>query len=121
MASAWLVRRSAWEDVGPFDPAFPLFFNDVDWCLRAHNKGWETWYVADVSIQHRHGASTRQIRKAAVRESHRALVAFYRKHYADALGPLRTSFATFAIRTLGFLRTLRPQRKARNHDIPKRT
>lgn len=106
MASAWLVRREAWEDIGPFDPDFPLFFNDVDWCLRAHQKGWETWYVADVSVQHRHGASTRQIRKKAIRESHRALIAFYRKHHADRLGPLRLALLSAAVTALGRIRVL---------------
>lgn len=106
MASAWLVRREAWEDVGPFDPDFPLFFNDVDWCLRAHRKGWETWYVAGVSVQHRHGASTRQIRKRAIRESHRALTVFYRKHHAR-LGPARLALLSAAVTVMGKLRGLR--------------
>jgi GT2 family glycosyltransferase len=113
MASAWMVRRAAWQDVGPFDPRFPLYFNDVDWCLRAHEKGWETWYLSDVAVQHRHGASTRQIRGAAVRESHRALVAFYRKHYARRLGPMAMAGATAAIRAVGALRGLHPSARKR--------
>lgn len=109
MASAWLVPRKAWEDVGPFDPAFPLFFNDVDWCLRAHDKGWETWYVANLSVQHRHGASTSQIRKRAIHESHRSLVTFYRKHYARQLGAGRLGLLSAAILMLGRIRGLRAE------------
>jgi GT2 family glycosyltransferase len=106
MASAWMIRREAWADVGSFDPRFPLFFNDVDWCLRAAQKGWEIWYVSDVEVRHRHGASTRQIRRRAIRESHRSLVEFYRKHYAEWLGPVRLAAATLAVRALGALRAM---------------
>ena len=106
MASAWMVRRAAWEDVGPFDPAFPLFFNDVDWCLRAHEKGWEVWYVADAQVEHRGGASTRQVKPQATWESHRAMAAFYRKHYAKRLGPVRLAVCTAIIRTVGTVRYL---------------
>lgn len=106
MASAWMVRREAWEDVGPFDPAFPLFFNDVDWCLRAQRRGWEIWYSADVSIEHRGGASTSQVKARATWESHRAMAAFYRKHYASQLGPARLALCTAVIRTVGAARYL---------------
>lgn len=104
MASAWMVRREAWEDVGPFDTAFPLFFNDVDWCLRAESRGWEVWYDAETRIIHRGGAGTSQIKPKATWESHRALVAFYRKHYAKRLGPLALAAASTAIMALGALR-----------------
>ncbi len=104
MASAWMVRRAAWEEVGPFDEAFPLFFNDVDWCLRAERAGWETWYLADVSVVHKGGASTRQVKPKATWESHRALVRFYRKHYAKRLGPLGLAASAAAILSLGALR-----------------
>lgn len=104
MASAWMVRRAAWREVGPFDTAFPLFFNDVDWCLRAEQKAWEVWYDAEVSVIHRGGASTSQVKPKATWESHRALAAFYRKHYAERLGPLGLAASTAAIMSLGALR-----------------
>jgi hypothetical protein len=106
MASAWMVRRAAWEDVGPFDPAFPLFFNDVDWCLRALDKGWEVWYVADTRVEHRGGASTSQVKPRATWESHRAMAAFYRKHYSKRLGPLMLAICVAVIRAVGAVRYL---------------
>jgi GT2 family glycosyltransferase len=106
MASAWLVRREAWEAVGPFDPAFPLFFNDVDWCLRAQEAGWETWYVSEAVVVHRGGASTAQVKPKATAESHRALAAFYHKHYLARLGGFRMALCVGAIRIVGAARTL---------------
>lgn len=81
MASATLLRRVALDEVGLFDEGFPLFFNDVDLCLRLVQAGWEIWAVPASRLIHQGGASTRQVRVEAVRASHRSLLRFYRKHY----------------------------------------
>ncbi|HEY3267557.1 MAG TPA: glycosyltransferase family 2 protein [Armatimonadota bacterium] len=107
MASAWMVRRAAWEAIGPFDPSFPLFWNDVDWCLRAQQAGWETWYTPEPAVRHEGGASTRQVKKRATLESHRALVTFYRKYYRPRLGPVAFALCRALIMLVGHLRALR--------------
>ena len=82
MASCLLLTRRAVEAVGPMDEArFPLFFNDVDWCLRAWRSGFALRYTPAVTVVHGGGASTKQVRHSAVWESHRALLRFYEKHY----------------------------------------
>lgn len=85
MATAWLVRKEAWEDVGPFDERFPIFFNDVDWCCRAKRKGWKIWFDPATQTTHHHGGSTRQVKPAMVWESHRSLLRYYRKHHPAGL------------------------------------
>jgi GT2 family glycosyltransferase len=79
MATFLMVRRAVVEQVGLMDEAFPLFFNDVDWC---------------------------QVRLSAIRESHRALEAFYRKHYRGRLNPLLYALCVGAIRLGGWIRVL---------------
>lgn len=89
MASALLVRKAALEQVGPFDEAFPLFFNDVDLCLRLKQARWEIYYHPGVRIVHVGGASTRQVRPEAILRSHAGLRQFYRKHYRGRIpGPV---------------------------------
>jgi GT2 family glycosyltransferase len=96
MASCLLLTRKALEAVGPMDAArFPLFFNDVDWCLRAHRAGLAVYYTPDARVVHRGGASTSKIRTDAVRESHRALLRFYEKHYARPGAAGRAQRAVF--------------------------
>lgn len=81
MASCMLVPRKALDDIGVFDPDFPIFFNDVDWCYRAKQMGWKIFFTPDAEIVHHVGGSTRQVKPAMVRESHISLKRFYEKHY----------------------------------------
>jgi len=46
------IRRSVFEELGGFDEAFPVNFNDVDLCLRARRAGYEVIYEAGVSLRH---------------------------------------------------------------------
>ena len=100
MASCFLITRRAWETVGPMDERFPLFFNDVDWCLRAYNAGFEIWYTAQAVVTHKGGGTTSKVKRAAVWESHRALLRLYDKHYKHNTNPLLFGLLTRLI-TLG--------------------
>ncbi len=89
MGTFLMIPRAAWEDVGPLDPQFPIFFNEVDWCWRAkRGRGWEIWYTPDAVLTHHGGSSTRQAKPAMIRESHRSLLRFYDKHYTGRVPPL---------------------------------
>ncbi len=94
MASSFLMRRQAAESVwdasvgGLFDEAFPIFFNDVDLCLRLWQCKWAIWYLPNARILHHGGGSTRQVKPEMVAESHRALNIFYRKHYRGIVSPI---------------------------------
>ena len=86
MASALALRRAALDEVGLFDEGFPLYFNDVDLCYRLREAGWRIVFEPRAKVLHHHGQSTRQVRPAAVLESHRSLIRFYRKHYRGRVG-----------------------------------
>jgi len=43
--AASLIRRVAWESVGPFDEAYYLYYEDADWGLRARALGWRIVYA----------------------------------------------------------------------------
>jgi GT2 family glycosyltransferase len=83
MTSCFLLTRCAYKKVGPMDERFPLYFNDVDWCLRAQNEGIGIWYTPDATAIHGYGGTTKRVRRAAVWESHRALLRFWGKHYRE--------------------------------------
>jgi GT2 family glycosyltransferase len=90
MGTFLLLRHAAVEQVGLLDEAFPIFFNEVDWCLRCKRAGWKIYFTPDVEIVHYGGASTVQVGAAMAWESRRSLLRFYAKHYrAPWFWPLR--------------------------------
>jgi N-acetylglucosaminyl-diphospho-decaprenol L-rhamnosyltransferase len=52
------LSRSAWESVGPFDEALFLYYEDVDWCLRARALGVPLTVALDARAVHSGGASS---------------------------------------------------------------
>lgn len=55
--AALLVRRSVWDELGGFDPAYNFYLEDVDLCWRAWLRGHEVMYVPEAVAQHAYGAS----------------------------------------------------------------
>jgi len=49
---AMLIRRAAWESVGPFWEPFFAYAEEVDWCLRARRAGWRLGYVPAAVVWH---------------------------------------------------------------------
>jgi GT2 family glycosyltransferase len=47
-----LLRRRAIEEIGPFDEAFFMYAEEVDWCYRARQRGWSVLYVPEARIVH---------------------------------------------------------------------
>ncbi len=76
-----MVRRRAWEQVGPMDEGFFLFWEDADWCLRFRDAGWRVVHVPAASAIHRVGVSCAQRRLASTIDFHRSAYRLYRKHY----------------------------------------
>lgn len=117
MGTFLLFRREALMSVGdpssPFDEQFPIFFNEVDLLKRLRDAGWKCWYESSVVITHVGGASTRQVRKPMIWESHRSLMRYLKKHQRNARWalPVVGFFVTIAalIRAKGFSEGFRPQ------------
>jgi hypothetical protein len=80
--AAICIRREAWEQVGGFDEGFFMYAEDIDWCLRAHQRGWRICYVPSARVVHAIGRSSDQRPVHMVIHFHRSMGRFYRKHYA---------------------------------------
>jgi GT2 family glycosyltransferase len=52
------VRREVFDAAGPLDEEFFLYFEEVDYCVRARQLGWQCWYVPQARVVHFEGAST---------------------------------------------------------------
>ncbi|MBP2322858.1 GT2 family glycosyltransferase [Kibdelosporangium banguiense] len=66
-----LVRRDLWEELGGFDPALPLVFDDIDFGWRANRSGAVALCVPAARIRHAR-AMTRGVRTASADAQSRA-------------------------------------------------
>lgn len=57
-SAGMLVRRDVWDALGGFDPALPLFRDDLDLCWRARSAGHRVVVVPDAQVRHAEAAST---------------------------------------------------------------
>ena len=54
-----MFRHDAFEHIGLLDERYHLYFEDVDWVLRAQRQGWRCLLATDAVAFHQHAASTR--------------------------------------------------------------
>jgi len=50
--AAMMVRREVFERIGMLDAAFPMYYEDTDFCFRARKAGFESWYVPTAPLVH---------------------------------------------------------------------
>jgi N-acetylglucosaminyl-diphospho-decaprenol L-rhamnosyltransferase len=91
-SAGMLVRRDAFEQVGPLDPAFFVYSDEVDWQRRAHDAGWSVLYVPAATIMHREQLSGDTGSRRRIVEFARNRDTYVRKHHGR--------LAALAVRTL---------------------
>jgi N-acetylglucosaminyl-diphospho-decaprenol L-rhamnosyltransferase len=103
-AAAFLIRREAFEEVGPFDEAFFLFSEETDWSYRAKKAGWRTLFLPEAEAVHVGGASWRRESAALFREQVRGHLRFLVKHRGarTAERARRVMLAGLRVRSLVF-------------------
>jgi GT2 family glycosyltransferase len=76
-----LLRRQVIEEVGVLDEGFFMLFEEVDWCYRIKEKGWQIWFTPSAQVTHHYGQSIKQVKTKMILSSHRGLYRFWHKHY----------------------------------------
>ena len=78
-----LARRAMIDEIGPLDPGFFMYYEDVDWCYRAHTAGWRVVTLPDVAVRHELGGSSGHVPPAeSARRAASSRLRFYQKHYS---------------------------------------
>lgn len=54
------IRRDAWEEVGPFDEVFNLYYEEADWLKRLKMKNLKAYYVPAAEALHQYNQSAAQ-------------------------------------------------------------
>lgn len=77
-----LVRRSAFEALDGFDPAYFMYFEDTDLGERFSRAGWLNVYVPSAEVTHLGGHATRHRSSAMLAEHHRSAARYLSARYA---------------------------------------
>jgi hypothetical protein len=81
--SCMLIRKEVVEQIGYLDEQFFAYQEDADYCLRAHQAGWEVYYMPEAQIIHYGGMGGSRVEPyRSIIEWHRSYYLFYKKHYA---------------------------------------
>lgn len=57
-----MFRRTALEDIGPWDEEYVMFMEDVEYSARAREAGWELWYAPESILYHQyHGSASQEL------------------------------------------------------------
>jgi GT2 family glycosyltransferase len=76
-----LVRREAIDQVGPLDENYFLHCEDLDWCMRFRQTGWEILFVPSAEAVHYKGYCSRTRPGLVLYHLHKGMVRFYRKFF----------------------------------------
>jgi GT2 family glycosyltransferase len=98
VGAALIIRRAAWEEVGPLDEGYFMYFEELDWCRRCQAAGWEVHYVPQAVVIHHEAQSSDQVPVARAIRFQRSKVRYFRKYYGPAWAHLIRFFllCTFA-------------------------
>jgi GT2 family glycosyltransferase len=120
VGAAILIRRDAWQQVGPIDEDYFMYFEETDWCRRAVEIGWLVYYQPDAQVVHFEGKSSEQVIAARTIRFQRSKLRYAEKYFGSSWAVLLRVFlwTTFAIQwleetakwLLGHKRSLRKQR-----------
>ena len=89
VGAAMFVRYEAYQQVGPLDErTFFMYSEEVDWCKRFKNAGWQIYYIPDAEVIHYEGQSSKQVSTQRDIRFHSSKVRYFAKHH----GRLQAAF-----------------------------
>jgi N-acetylglucosaminyl-diphospho-decaprenol L-rhamnosyltransferase len=82
IGAAFLVRRDLFERLSGFDERYFLYFEEVDFALRAHQLGAESYFLKDARVVHAEGRSSSNCPDLRLYHSLRSRLLFANRHWA---------------------------------------
>lgn len=76
-----LVRRECMEDLDGFDESFFLYYEDVDLCRRARERGWTVWYEPGLRVVHHRPLHARAVAVPIRVLTRHSLLTYASKHW----------------------------------------
>ncbi|MEO8745260.1 MAG: glycosyltransferase family 2 protein [Candidatus Dormiibacterota bacterium] len=78
-----MLRMTALDRVGFFDPRYFMFGEDIDLCYRLRLGGWKVFYLPSSSALHHVRPAAPALERKMSYERHRSMWAYHFKHHAE--------------------------------------
>src|SRR6185437_287516 len=117
--AAMLIRPAVLEAIGGFDEQYFLYFEETDFCRRARQAGFATWYVPASRVMHLGGGVTEIERVPALKRLPGYWFESRRRYFVMSFGPTRAMLIdaiALAASALGVLQ--RTLRRRRHRNVP---
>lgn len=101
-----LLRKKVLDEIGFLDEDYFMYGEDIDLSYRIKKAGYENYYLADSTIIHFKGESTKKGSLNYVRVFYNAMIIFSKKHVSGASGKLLSVLLHLAIYIRAFLAVL---------------
>lgn len=92
VGAAMFVRRQVYEQIGGFDEGFFMYSEELDWCYRAKQAGWQIVYLPTAQIVHHQGKSSEQVVAARDIHFHSSKIRFFRKYRGTLVAEILRAF-----------------------------
>lgn len=79
--SALMARHEVYEQIGGLDTGYIMYSEEMDWCKRAKDAGWDIVYLGTAQIIHHGGKSSEQIGAQKHIWFQESKLRYYRKHH----------------------------------------
>ncbi len=99
-----LVRGEIIKKLGAFDERFFMLFEEVDWCYRIKQAGYEIWFYPEAKVIHHYGQAIKQVKARMIYHSHRGFYRYITKHSKSSLLFLFRPFFYVGLMALAVLR-----------------
>ena len=101
LGACMLIRRAAWDDVGPLDEGYFMYLEEIDWCRRARARAWQIWHQPSARVIHHGGSSTSQQPEAMFAQLWRSRLRYYSRFHGPAYNRLVHALVRAGLRKRG--------------------
>ena len=77
----FLVRQPLFKELNGFDEQFFVYFEDLDFSVRASRLGWRSYYFAEAQAFHKGGGTSEQVKATRLFYSLRSRILYGYKHF----------------------------------------